>query len=320
MANLSLTMACWEYDRTRPLIQGLVKPEGIDLHLSILKPEGTFQRQVERQEFDVSEFSLSYLTFLRAQGNWSYVGIPVFLSRVFRHSCIYINVHAGIAKPQDLIGQRFGVPWYPMTAAVWIRSFLQHDYDVTPNQVHWFDAQDVFPWTPPAGLSITRVVPGQSLDAMLEAGEIDALMAARQPAPFRKGSPNVARLFPNYRTVEEDYYRRTRLFPIMHTMIVRREILAQHPWVASSLFNAMQQAKEMAYADLHEMDALKVTLPWVMDEAEKTEKLMGNDFWPYGLEANRHTVESLIRFSHEQGLAERIVPIEQLFVPVNSRQ
>ncbi len=317
MADLKLTMACWEYDRTRPLMQGDIKPEGIDLSFTCLRPEHTFQRQVEQHEFDVSEFSLSYHTFQTAGGSWPYIGIPVFLSRMFRHSNIFVNTHAGIREPRDLIGKTVGVPWYPMTAAVWMRGMLAHDYGVTPEKMDWLYAQDVFPWTPPPELSLSRIAPDRSLDAMLDTGEIAALLTARQPLAFQNGSPNVARLFPNPRAVEEEYFTRTRLFPIMHTVVVRREILARHSWVANSLFNALAQAKALAYRDLLETDALRCTLPWLQDEAERTERVMGRDFWPYGLEANRHVVETLVRYSHEQGLASRQVPIEELYVNLN---
>lgn len=318
MPNLSLSIACWEYDRTRPLMNGQIKPEGIDLHFTCLRPEETFARQVRHQEFDVSEFSLSYLVFLRSRGDWPYIGIPVFLSRFFRHSCIYIHSRAGIEQPQDLAGKTVGVPWYPMTAAVWMRALLQHEFDLAPDKMTWLYAEDVFPWTPPDGLSLHRLARGQSLEAMLESGEIAALFTARQPAPFLGGSPNVRRLFPNYRALEEEYFRRTRLFPIMHTLIVRREIAERYPWVPAHLFQAFEQAKQLCYQDLHETDALRFTLPWLMDEAERTERVMGKDFWPYGIEANRHVVQSLIRYSHEQGLAAREIPIEEVFARVMS--
>lgn len=319
MANLSLTLACWDYDRTRPLIDGRIRPEEIDLHFTILRPEETFARQIERQEFDVSEFSLSYFVFLRSRGNFPYTGIPVFLSRFFRHSCVYVNTQAGITAPADLQGKTVGVPWYPMTAAVWARAFLQHDYGLAPDKVRWVYMQDVFPWTPPAGLALELIAPDQTLDALLESGQIAALITARQPAPFRQRSPKVARLFPNYRQVEEDYFQRTRLFPIMHTVILRKEIRDQYPWAAASLFNAFEQAKQLAYQDLHEADALKFMLPWLLDETERTERIMGTDYWAYGFQVNRHTVSSLIRYSHEQGLAARAIPVEELFERIDER-
>lgn len=319
MSNLSLNIACWDYDRTRPLMDGRIKPEGIDLSFTCLRPQETFVRQVQHRQFDVSEFSLSYLVFLRSRGAFPYFGIPVFLSRFFRHSCVYINTQAGVHSPEDLAGKMIGVPWYPMTAAVWMRSFLQHDYGLAPEKTHWVYAEDVFPWTPPPILDLTRLAPGQSLDQMLESGEIAALLTARQPVPFENGSERVARLFPNYRAVEEEYFRRTRLFPIMHTVIVRQEILAKHPWVAASLFRAFDQAKQLCYRDLHEGDALKFALPWLVDEAERTERMMGKDFWPYGLAANRHVIQSLVRYSYEQGLAACELPIEELFIPADDQ-
>ena len=313
MSKLSLNIACWDYDRTRPLMDGRIQPEGIDLHFTCLRPQETFSRQVQLHQFDVSEFSLSYLVFLRSRGAFPYIGIPVFLSRFFRHSCIYVNTKAEIKTPRDLAGKTVGVPWYPMTAAVWMRAFLQHDYGLAPEEMRWVYSEDVFPWTPPPGLNLARLSSDQSLDRMLESGEIAALLTARQPEPFRNGSDQVGRLFPNNRAVEEDYFRRTHLFPIMHTVIIRTEILAKYPWAAASLFRAFDQAKQLCYQDLHEGDALKFALPWLIAEAERTEQIMGKDFWPYGLAANRHVVETLVKYSHEQGLAVRDLPIDEIY-------
>ncbi len=316
MPKLTLTLACWDYDRTRPLMDGRVKVEGIDLNCVCLPPVENFTRQILHHEFDVSEFSISYLTYLRSRGDWDYIGIPVFLSRVFRHSSIYINAGAGIARPQDLIGKPVGVPHYPMTAAVWIRQFLQSDYGARPEQMLWFhEGQRLFPWTPPQALSLTQIPTGKSLDAMLESGELAALISVLRPAPFVQGSRNVKRLFEDYRAVEEEYYTRTKLFPIMHTLIVRREIQDKYPWVAVTLFEAFRQARDICYQDMLETDALKYSLPWLHSEAEQTRKLMGKDFWPYGLEKNRHVIETLVRSSVEQGLAAREIPIRELFAP-----
>ncbi len=314
MPKLTLTLSCWDYDRTRPLMDGRVQVEGIDLNCVCLPPVENFRRQVQHHESDVSEFSLSYLTYMRSRGDWDYIGIPVFLSRVFRHSSIYVNANAGITKPQDLVGKRVGVPHYPMTAAVWIRQLLQADYGVRPEQIQWFyEGEPVFPWTPPPALSLTQIEPGKSLDVMLESGELAALLSVLKPATFLQGSPNVKRLFENYRAVEEDYNRRTRLFPIMHTVIVRREIQDKYPWVAVNLFKAFRQARDLCYQDMLQTDALKYSLPWLPAEVEQTQKLMGKDFWPYGLEKNRHVIETLVRSSFEQGLAAREIPIEELF-------
>ncbi len=314
MPKLALTLSCWDYDRTRPLMDGRVQVEGIDLNIVCLPPVENFGRQVKRHEFDVSEFSLSYLAYMRSREDWHYIGIPVFLSRVFRHSSIFVNANVGIKRPQDLIGKRVGVPHYPMTAAVWVRHLLSSDYGVQPEQIQWFcEREPVFPWTPPPGLSLTRIPAAKSLDTMLESGELDALLSVLKPEPFLHGSPNVRRLFENYRVIEQDYYRRTKLFPIMHTLIVRREIQTKYPWVAVNLFHAFRQARDLCYRDMLETDALKYSLPWLPAEAEQTQLLMGKDFWPYGLENNRHVVETLVRSSFEQGLAVREIPIEDLF-------
>ncbi len=314
MPKLALTLACWDYDRTRPLMDGRVQVEGIDLNCICLPPVENFSRQVKHHEFDVSEFSLSYLTYMRSREDWHYIGIPVFISRVFRHSSIYINANAGITRPQDLIGKRVGVPHYPMTAAVWARQLLRADYGVRPEQIQWFyEGQQVFPWTPPSALSLTQIPRGKSLDEMLESGELDALLSVLKPAPFLQGSPNVKRLFENYRAVEEDYYARTKLFPIMHTLIVRREIQEKNPWVAVNLFEAFRKARDLCYLDMQQTDALKYCLPWLPAEVEQTENRMGKDFWPYGLEKNRHVIETLVHSSFEQGLAAREIPIKELF-------
>ena len=318
---MSLTLACWDYDRTRPLLDGRVQPEGIDLNLICLPPEETFWRQVRHQEFDASEFSLSYLTFFRSREDWAYIGIPVFISRSFRHSCIYVNTGSGIERPEDLAGKKVGVPGYQMTAAVWMRGLLQHEYGLPPEMMSWvYSREDIFPWNPPAGLSIRRISPDQTLNGMLESGEIAGLLTARKPPSFVKGSPRVARLFPNHRAAEEDYFRRTGLFPIMHTVMLRREIQERYPWAAQSLFKAFEEARRLCYEDMQEAAALKYTLPWLLAEVERTEKVMGRDFWPYGLEANRQTIETLVQYSHEQGLAARRVPIEELFAEVTFDQ
>jgi 4,5-dihydroxyphthalate decarboxylase len=321
MAKLPLTLACWDYDRTRPILDGRVQPEGIDLNPVCLPPEETFWRQVKHQEFDVSEFSLSYLTSLRSQGDWAYIGVPVFISRMFRHSCIYINTGLGITRPEDLAGKVAAVPGYQMTATVWMRGMLQHDYNLPPQRLNWvYSRDDIYKWNPPKDLRLDRIPQGKSLDGMLESGEIAALLTARRPPSFVKGSPKVARLFPDYRVAEEDYFRRTGLFPIMHTVIVRKEIQEQHPWVAQSLFKAFQEAKRLCYEDMQEAAALKYSLPWLLDEVQRTEKVMGKDFWPYGLEQNRHTIETLAQYSHEQGLSERLMRIEELFAGVTFDQ
>jgi len=316
---ISLTLACADYDRTAPLALGDVRPSGIDLTCLRMPVEEVFWRMTRHHEFDVAEMSTSSYVLRRSRGDDSVVAIPVFTSRSFRHSAIYVNAEAGIERPQDLRGKRMGVPEYQMTAAVWIRGFLADDYDVHPRDLRWYRGGLEQPGRIEKlaieipGIEIAPIGAHQTLSAMLAAGEIDALMGARAPSSF--DGHRVKRLFPDFRTVEADYYRRTGIFPIMHTVVIRREILDRVPWVARSLYDAFCEAKARAMAEMSDPVALAVTLPWLIAELDFTRALMGDDFWPYGAEQNRATLEALIRYSHSQGLAARIVPIEELFAP-----
>jgi len=318
MSRLSLSFAAWEYDRTRPLLSGEIRPEGIDLHGIPLPPEETFWRQLKHGEFDVSELSLAQFTSAVSRGDDRFLALPVFLSRTFRHSCIFINTRAGIREPRDLTGKRVGAPEYGMTALVYIRGMLQHEYGVAPESLRWFTARDerrkVAIPLPPT-IRIEPIDPSRTLDEMLEAGEIDALFTARMPGSILRGSPHVARLFPDYVETERRYYEKTKIFPIMHTVVVRRTILDRHPWVARSLFKAFADAKARCLADLVESAALTVTLPWVIAEMERTQRIMGPDPWPYGIEANLPTLEALVAYLYEQHLSARRVQIEELFAP-----
>ena len=315
MPRLALTLACWDYDRTLALRVGEVRPEGIDLTYFCLPPEQTFFRQLRNQEFDASEMSLSSYMIARSRGATPFIAIPVFPSRIFRHSCIFVNARAGIRRPEDLAGRRVGVPHYQMTAAVWVRGFLRHDYGVPPEAIQWVEAGEVGDGRDPlASLLDDPHGPGERLAAMLEAGSIDALITTYLPASFRRGSPAVRRLFPDPRRVEEEYFRRTGIFPIMHTVVLREELHARHPWVAESLCKAFEEAKERAWRRLYDINALAATLPWLVTEVERTRELMGEDFWPYGVEPNRRTLETLTRYLVEQKLAERQLPLEELFV------
>lgn len=316
MGKLQVSLACWDYDRTRGLLDGSIKAEGLEIIPICLPPEEAFWRQVRHKEFDVSEMSLSYYTLFRSQGEDDFIAIPVFVSRIFRHSCIYISTKAGIKKPQDLKGKKLGLPAYQMTATVWMRGLLHHEYGVAPTDVEWFySREDIFSWNPPIKLKIQRIPAGATLDEMLQAGEIAALLTARKPPSFAAGSPKVKRLFPNFKEEEIAYYKKTKIFPIMHTIVIKREIYHMHPWIAQSLFNAFTQAKEKCYREMNEAAALKYTLPWLLSEVEEEKAILGEDFWPYGIEPNRPTLEALVQYSHEQGLAVRPMKLEELFAP-----
>jgi 4,5-dihydroxyphthalate decarboxylase len=322
MANLKLTLACWDSDRTRPLIDGSVRPEGIDLDIKLLRPRETFRRMLDDQEFDASELSLASYTALIGRGDCPFVAIPVALSKIFRHSCIYVRKGAGIEKPEDLKGKRVGTSQYSSTALVFMRGMLRHDYGVENADLHWFMGplnsfveKRLIPLDLPDDIRLDFLDSGQTLEAMFEASELDALFSIYIPKLFLDGSPRIARLFPDFRRVEQDYYRRTGIFPIMHIVVVRKDVHAQHPWVAKSLYWAFCQAKDLAVESLYDTDALKVSLPFLLDHVEGARRIFGRDFWAYGLEANRPTLEAIGRYVFEQGLSPRIVEPEELFAP-----
>ena len=321
MGKLHIALACVPYDRTRALQDGTVQPEGIDLtYVPIDYPEEVFWRMLMHREFDVAEMSLGSYVAARARDDLTFAAIPAFVSRMFRHSAAYINIDSGIRRPEDLKGKRVGVPEYQMTATVWLRGILEDDYGVKPSDLHWYAGgqehpgrREKVPLALPPEVRIERIPEDRTLSSMLEAGEIDALFAAKMPSPFVNRSPRVRRLFPNYREVEAEYFRRTRIFPIMHTVAIRRDLYERHPWVAQSLYKALCEAKERCASSLYDARALRAMLPWAIDDYEEARALMGDDFWPYGLETNRKTLETFVRYASEQGVAARRVPIDELF-------
>jgi 4,5-dihydroxyphthalate decarboxylase len=322
MDKLFLTVACGDYDRTRALRDGTVQPEGIRLNYLSLQAEEIFWRMGHHQEFDASEMSLSNAATWIARGNCPFVPIPVFPSRYFRHSCVFINENSGIRRPEDLIGKRVGTPEYSITAAVWIRGFLQDDYGVRAQDIHWFVGGQEEPGRKervelrlPAEIKVSSIGPEKTLNGMLESGELDALISARSPSCFIKGVPGIRRLFPNYKEVEVDYYRRTKIFPIMHVLVLRKDIYERHPWVARSLYKAFCDAKEKCLQALSISNTLAYTLPWLFAEVEALRSVFGSDWWPYGIEANRHTLTKLIGYMHSQGLLEKKLTLEDLFPP-----
>jgi 4,5-dihydroxyphthalate decarboxylase len=322
MSKLRLTMSCWDYDRTRLLMDGRIQIEGIDLNYLNLPIEETFFRMMRHEEFDVAEMSLSSYVVSLFRENPPFIAIPVFVSRSFRHSGIYINTESGIGTPIDLIGKRVGNPEYQLTAIVWIRGILSDEYCVPIGGVHYFTGGQEEPGRVekidlglPPEIKIEPISAGKTLSRMLEEREIDAIYAPRAPSTLHTNPAKVRRLFPDYAAVEREYYRKTGIFPIMHTMVVRRSVYEENPWVAQSLYKAFTAAKQEACRDLHEVAALKVTLPWLGSHLEDTEKLMGNDFWPYGLAANERALDTFLRYSWEQGLSRRKLTPRELFAP-----
>jgi 4,5-dihydroxyphthalate decarboxylase len=322
MPDLKLTLACWDYDRTRPLIDGRVRPDGIDLDIKLLRPRQTFQRMLDAREFHVSELSLASYAALKGRGDCGFVAVPVALSKIFRHSCIYVRTGSGIAAPADLKGKRVGTSQYSSTALVFMRGMLQHDYGVAPSDLHWFmgglntfTEQPLIPLDLPKDVRLDFLPAGQTLEGMFEAGELDALLSIYIPSPFLKGSPRIARLFPDFKRVEQDYYRRTQIFPIMHVVVLRDDVYREHPWAARSIYQAFAAAKKLAVEGLYDTDALQLALPWLLDHVEEARGVFGEDFWSYGLEPNRPTFAALGRFVHEQGLCPRVVSPDELFAP-----
>ena len=317
---LSLSLACPPYDRVLPIALGWIQPEGIAVNFLPLTVEEIFWRQLRHQEFDVSESSLSSYVMLRSRGDDRFIAIPVFTSRFFRHSCIFVNTRKGIRSPQDLKGRVIGLPEYQITAVVWERGLLQEEYGVLPKDIHWRTGGEETPGrvekiklTLPPEIDLQGIPPDKTLSKMLDEGQIDGLLTARAPSCFVKGSPNVARLFPNYREVEEEYYRNTGIFPIMHTLIISKRIYRDNPWVAMSLYKAFCLAKDAVMQGYGETAALHVTLPWLGAELERTKGIMGEDWWAYGLSRNRKTLETFLRYHYEQGLSKRKVTVEELF-------
>ncbi|HMS04683.1 MAG TPA: ABC transporter substrate-binding protein [Burkholderiaceae bacterium] len=322
MSRLHLNFACWDYDRTRALADGTVRVEGVDLNYLNLPVEETFYRMARFQEFDVAEMSLSSYCVSLHRPERPFVAIPIFPSRFFRHSCIYVNADAGIREPRDLIGKRIASPEYQMTAPVWIRGILADDHGVPVDaQPYLFGGEEEpgriekLKLQLPPNIRVSPIGPTQTLSRMLRDGEIDALYTARAPSSFHAGDGKVRRLFENYVEVERAYFRRTRIFPIMHCVVIRRPIYEANRWVAQSLTKAFIAAQRRTYQDLQETAALKAMLPWLMAHVEDAQRELGDDWWAYGLEPNRHVLETFTRYHHEQGLSPRKLAVEELFAP-----
>lgn len=303
-------------------MDGSIAPDGIDLTYLNLPVEETFFRMLRNREFDIAEMSLSSYTVSMFREPRPFVAIPVFPSRFFRHSAIYIHAGSGIREPADLIGKRIGTPEYQMTAPVWIRGILAEHYGVPVNSVTYCTGGEEEPGRSeklkldlPPDIRVEPIGPRQTLSAMLASGEIDALHTARMPSTFTTAPDKVGRLFPEFERVEKQYYRDTGIFPIMHTVAIRREVYEQNRWIAQSLCKAFAAAQRAAYSDLYVTAALKTMLPWLTAHVEDARALMGEDFWPYGFAKNRATLATFLRYHHQQGLSQRLLTPEELFAP-----
>jgi len=315
-----LTFACGIYDRTIPLLTGEVRVGGVELtYVPIDDPRAIFDRMAGGEDFDLAEMSLSEYVCRYVAGECPFVALAVFPSRIFRHSMIAVNRRT-IAAPADLAGKRIGVPLYTMTAAVYIRGLLQHDYAVDLAGVRWVQGAinhatshgnpTAMPLLRPVNIEPNRS--GHSLSDLLDAGELDAIVGTDMPDAMRT-NPDIVRLFPNFRQVEQDYYRRTHIFPIMHTVVVRRSVFERDPSLGERLYTAFAAAKERAWERMHRVGTLAYMLPWMIDDVEEIDRVFGGDPWPYGVEANRPTLDALVTYLVEQNLIAHAVPIDDLF-------
>jgi len=320
MSRLRINFACCDYDRMRPLIDGVIKPEGIDFNYINFKvgdaPE-IFWRMFQYEEFDAAELSTSGYILERSRGNNRFIAIPVFPSRTFRHSITYINTDAGIKRPEDLKGKEVGVPEYHMTAALWVRGLLHHEYGVKASDVIWRTGgheeagrKERVELKLPREIVVKPIPESETLAGMLERGAISALVSPHPLTSFIKGHPKIKRLFPDYRAMEEEYYKKTKIFPIMHIVVIKESIYRENRWVAMELFKAFRESKDLC---LKRIWTSGYSLPWLMAEVEREKAIIGQDLWPYGVQANKHVLEAMVQFSYEQGLAERIIPLEELF-------
>jgi 4,5-dihydroxyphthalate decarboxylase len=321
---LKLKFACGEYDRTVPFRTGDIRPKDIELNYTPQAPELTFYEQMKDLRWDISEMSMSAYVQMRAKGRNDLIALPVFPSRVFRHSALYVKTDSEIRKPEQLRGKRVGIGWYQMSGAVWCRGALMDDYGVKPGEITWISGTDM-----QASASADQVhqaadmVAGTKqdkprLELMLESGDIDALLSVHTPRAMARNEGTVRYLFENCRQVEEDYFRRTRIFPMMHTLVIKQSIYDQHPWAAQSLFDAFETAKDRALFNLYELNALSVAAPFIIHEVEHTRKLMGMDYWPFGVEANRHAISTFVRHLHDQQIISSKPEVSDLFLSIES--
>jgi len=322
MSKLRLSVAMGNYDRTRPLVDGDVQIDGTDPIYMLLSPEEMFFRAFRDVAFDVSELSLSSFAVKTAAGTNPYVGVPVFPSRAFRHTAIYIRTDRGITNPADLKGRRIGTPEYQLTAAVWARALLHEEYGVKPSDISWVRGGMEDPGRPekiplqlPADVRLESAPADTTLSQLLERGDIDGIVGPRAPSSFERGDSRVAWLFADPAHTAAEYFRKTRIFPIMHILGIRRELAEQQPWLPMAVCKAFAEAKSIALARLVDTSACKVTLPFVEETLRGARSLMGPDFWSYGVAPNRHVLDHFLHHHHAQGLSGRRLQVEELFHP-----
>ena len=323
MAKLKLSVAVGDYDRMRPLVDGAVQIDAVDAQFMLLEPEEIFFRAFRHADFDITELSMSSFSVKTALGTSPYVAVPVFPSRAFRHTSIYVRTDR-IRTPADLKGKRIGLPEYQLTANVWVRLFLEEDYGVRPSDVTWVRGGyeqagrvEKISLDLPPDVRLESVPDGATISGMLASGALDAVIGPRAPSCFRAGHPDVGYLFPDPQKAAADWFRRTRIFPIMHLLGIRRTLAEAHPWLPYAVVKAFERSKAVALERLGDTSATKVTLPFVEEQLEAARTLMGEDFWSYGLEPNRHVLERFLRQHHAEGLSSRLLRPEELFHPAS---
>ena len=325
MTALALTMACGPYDRMRSLADGTVRPDGIDLrYLAIQSPPEIFARMIKTRSFDIAEMSSVHYLVMRSQKRFPFVALPIFPSRLFRHGYIFVNRRAGIAEPRDLEGKRVGIQEYRMSAALWIRGMLRDEHGVDCDSFRWLEGgvnaprppDETMDLRPIKDVSLEIIPSDRHLSGMLASGEIDAYIGSRKPDSLRT-SPDVVRLFPDYRARERAYWQKTGIFPIMHTLVMREDLYDANPWIARSLYDACQASKQAALARMHEAEEMPYTLPFLGAAVAEIDELFAGDPWAYGLAANRKTIDALGRYLHEQNFVPAPIAIDDYFAPVS---
>ncbi len=311
-SKLRLSLACGDYEITRPLQDGTVNPDGIDLTVLTLDSRER-QFRMLHNDYDVCEFNICAYFMARDQG-YPWNAIPVYLHRRFRQGFVFINTQAGIKEPKDLEGRRIGVTNFQPAGTVWARGYLQDYYDVHANSITWaFDRPEDVKFTQPPDVKCEMIPQDKTLDDMLADGELDAMIPPSFPRTYLEGHPNVDRLFPNHKEIEVAYFKETGLFPIMHATVIRQEVLDEHPWVAVSLIRAFNEAKEIAYRRVE--NPRVVPLAWFSTALEEQNQILGKDPWQYGLgETNRRNLETVIRYTHEQGMTQKQMSVDELFI------
>ena len=323
--NLSLSLAVGNYDRTRALIDGRVQIDGVHPAIMTLSPEEMFFRAFRHADFDITELSLASYAVSLANGANKYVALPIFLSRAFRHSSIYVTRASGIQTPEQMRGKRIGIAEYQLTANVWARALLEDDFGVSPSEIIWVRGGMDAPVRPeklhldlPSDVKVEAVKVGDTLNQLMKDGKIDGFIGPRAPKCFFEENSKIVRLFDDSVTVGLDYFGRTGIFPIMHVLGVRKPLLEQHPFLAQALIKAFGEAKDIAEAELADTSATKVTMPFVEDHLDRIKGIMGTSFWSYGLDdANRNTLQTFLDHHHRQGLSSRALAVDELF-PVNA--